>query len=69
MIANAIYTVLIIFYEARKKENDVARKFQYPMCVAMGFGMAEMLLYYLRKFQETSILLPTGTVLFIIMLI
>ena len=39
------------------------------MCVAMGFGMAEMLLYYLRRFQQTSILLSIGTMLFIIMLI
>ena len=43
MVANAVYTVVIILYEARKKENDVAPKFRYPMCVAMGFGMAEMI--------------------------
>ena len=69
MVANAVYTVVIILYEARKAGNDVAQKFQYPMYVAMGFAMAEMFLYYLRRFQQTSILLSTGTMLFIIMLI
>ena len=69
MVANAVYTVVIILYEVRKAGNDVAQKFQYPMYVAMGFGMAEMFLYYLRRFQQTSILLSTGTMLFIIMLI
>ena len=39
------------------------------MCVLIVFGMAEMFLYYLREFQQTSILLPIGTLLFIIMLI
>ena len=60
---------MIILYEARKKENDVAQKFRYPMCVAMGFGMAEMIFYYLRRFEQISILLSMGTMLFIIMLI
>ena len=69
MFANVVYTVAIILYEARKKGNDVAKKFQYPMYVAMGFGMAEMFLYYLRRFEQRSILLSTGTMLFIIMLI
>lgn len=34
-----------------------------------GFGMAEMLFYYLRRFEQISILLSMGTMLFIIMLI
>lgn len=61
MVANAVYTVALILYEARKEGNDEAKKFQYPMCVLIVFGMAEMFLYYLRKFQQTSILLPIGT--------
>ncbi len=69
MVANAVYIVVLIFYEARKEGNDEAKKFQYPMCALIVFGMAEMFLYYLRKFQQTSILLPIGTLLFIIMLI
>lgn len=69
MAANAVYTVALILYEARKVGNEDARKFQYPMCAIMTFGMAEMVLYYLRKFQRTSILLSIGTMLFIIMLI
>ena len=69
MFGNAVYTVALILYEARKEGNDEAKKFQYPMCALIVFGMAEMFLYYLRKFQQTSILLPIGTLLFIIMLI
>ena len=69
MVANVVYTVVIILYEAGKKENDVAQKFRYPMCVVMGFGMAEMIFYYLRRFEQISILLSMGTMLFIIMLI
>ena len=69
MVANVVYTVVIILYEAGKKENDVAKKFRYPMCVVMGFGMAEMIFYYLRRFEQISILLSMGTMLFIIMLI
>ena len=56
MVANAVYTVVIILYEARKVGNDEAKKFQYPMYVVMGFGMAEMILYYLclREYGEVS---------------
>ncbi len=32
MVANAVYTVALILYEARKEGNDEAKKFQYPMC-------------------------------------
>ena len=52
-----------------KKENDVAKNSGNPMCVVMGFGMAEMIFYYLRRFEQISILLSMGTMLFIIMLI
>ena len=69
MVANAVYTVALILYGARVEGNDEVMKFQYPMFVLIVFGMAEMFLYYLRKFQQTSILLPIGTLLFIIMLI
>ena len=51
MVANAVYTVALILYEARKEGNDEAKKFQYPMCVLIVFGMVEMFLYYLRKFS------------------
>ena len=49
MVANVVYTVVIILYEAGKKENDVAQKFRYPMCVVMGFGMAEMISLLFKK--------------------
>lgn len=39
------------------------------MYLIMCFGIAELFTYYIRKFQQTSILLPLGTMLFIIMLI
>lgn len=69
LIANVIYMIVIIHYEAGKLENESAREFKYPMYSIMLFGVLELILYYVRKFQTTSIFLPIGTMLFIIMLI
>ena len=69
MLVNAIYTVVLIHYESRGKKNEAADNFRYPMYLIMCFGIAELFTYYIRKFQQTSILLPLGTMLFIIMLI
>lgn len=69
MVINALYTVGIIHYETTKGNNKDARNFKYPMYLIMGFGVGELIVYYFQKFQKTSILLPLGTMLFIIMLI
>ena len=69
MLANVVYTVGIIHYEAIRLENESAKEFKYPMYIVMFFGMLELLLYYIRNFQTTSICLPIGTMLFIVMLV
>ncbi len=69
MLINVVYTFVLIRYEAKNEKNESARYFKYPMYIIMCFGMMEMLLYYVRKFQNTSVFLPLGNMIFIIMLI
>lgn len=69
MICNVIYTFVLIHYEARVEENESAREFTYPLYIVLGFGVAELILYYARHFKTTSIFLPLGTMGFIIVLI
>lgn len=69
MLVNAAYTIGLIHYEAKQLGNELARKFRYPMYLIMYFALSELLLYYIRKFQQTSVFLPLGTLLFILMLI
>lgn len=51
------------------EENESAREFTYPLYIVLGFGVAELILYYARHFKTTSIFLPLGTMGFIIALI
>jgi GGDEF domain-containing protein len=69
MFVNAAYTIGLIHYEAKQLGNKLARKFRYPMYLIICFSLSELLVYYIRKFQQTSIFLPLGTLLFILMLI
>ena len=69
MFVNAAYTIGLIHYEAKQLGNELARKFRYPMYLIMCFALSELLIYYIRKFQQTSVFLPLGTLLFILMLI
>ena len=69
MLVNVIYTILLIRYETVKLQNEAASHFKYPMYLVMGFGVAELVAYYVRHFQQTSLFLPLGTMLFIILLI
>lgn len=69
LLINAIYTIVLVHYEAKSQDNEDAWYFRYPMYIIMCFGMMEMILYYIRKFQNTSIFLPLGTMVFIIMLL
>ena len=69
MLVNAAYTIGLIHYEAKQLGNELARKFRYPMYLIMYFALSELLVYYIRRFQQTSVFLPLGTLLFILMLI
>ena len=39
------------------------------MYLVMALGAAELIAYYIRHFQQTSIFLPLGTMLFILLLV
>lgn len=69
MLANAVYTVVLIHYEALTLGNESARDFKLPMYLIMFFGVTELIAYYIQKFQQTSSFLSLGTMLFIILLI
>lgn len=69
MLVNVIYTVILIRYESIKLQNEAARHFKYPMYLVMAFGVAELIAYYIQHFQQTSIFLPFGTVLFTLLLV
>ena len=69
MLVNVIYTVTLIRYESIKLQNEATRHFKYPMYLVMAFGVAELITYYIQHFQQTSIFLPFGTMLFILLLV
>lgn len=69
MLVNVIYTVILIRYESIKLQNEAARHFKYPMYLVMAFGVAELIAYYIQHFQQTSIFLPFGTMLFTLLLV
>lgn len=69
MLVNVIYTVTLIRYESIKLQNEAARHFKYPMYLVMALGAAELVAYYIRHFQQTSLFLPLGTMLFILLLV
>lgn len=69
MACNVVYTFAVIHYEAKVEENESAKEFTYPLYIVLGFGVVEMVLYYVRHFQTTSVFLPLGTMGFIIALI
>lgn len=69
MMANVIYVILLIYYESRKNGNRDAGKFRLPMYTVMVFAAAELVIYYVRGFRKTSVFLPLGTIVFIVMLI
>ena len=69
MAANGVYVFWAIGREARQGGNEIARRFRLPLYIVIVFGLAEMAAYYFRGFRDTSIFLPTGTILFIVMLV
>lgn len=69
MLANALYVFWAIHREARQEDGSLAGRIRVPLYVLMAFGLMEMLSYYIRLFDDISIFLPTGTVVFIVMLI
>ena len=69
MMITIVYTFAMIHYEAVELKNEAAREFKYPVYIIMIFGAMELIMYYIRDFKKTSIFLPLGTLVFIVVLI
>lgn len=69
MALNVVYVILVIRYEAARGDNSFAKIFQIPLYIVVIFGATELAAYYARGFRETSVFLPIGTIVFILMLI
>lgn len=69
MLLNALYVFWAIHREARQENGSLAGRIRLPLYVLMAFGLMEMISYYIRLFDDISIFLPTGTIVFIVMLI
>lgn len=68
MAVDAVCIFLFIHIEIHKENNDLARKLRLPLYVVICFGVAELITYYINDFRQTSIFLPVGTIIFIVML-
>ena len=69
MAVNGVYVFWAIGREVRLTDNENAKRFRLPLYIVMVFGLAELAAYYFRGFRDTSVFLPTGTILFIVMLV
>ena len=68
MAANVFFVFYCLNIEIKKENNDMARKFRFPLYVVMSFAAGELITYYLNDFRETSYFIPMGTIIFIVML-
>jgi len=68
MAANVFFVFYCLHVEITKEQNDMAKKFSFPLYVVILFAAGELITYYLHDFRETSYFIPLGTIVFIIML-
>ena len=68
MLINVVCVFVFTQLEIRREHNEMAKKMRLPLYVVMLFAAAELVVYYLRDFTQTSIFIPLGTIVFIIML-
>ena len=69
MACNAVFVFWAVSYEARHGKNQMASLFRIPLFCIVLFGVSELIMYYVNEFRRTSVFIPLGTILFIIMLI
>lgn len=69
MALNALYVFWAVHQEARLEKESLASRLRVPLYILMAFGIMELVSYYVRLFDDISIFLPTGTLVFIVMLI
>ena len=68
MALNVVCVYLFMREEIVREQNALAKKFRFPLGVVMVFAALELVVYYLRDFRETSVFIPLGTIVFIVML-
>ena len=65
---NAVYMFWAVHREAWKNKGSAASRFRIPLYAMLAFGIMEMIHYYTPS-RTTSIFLPTGVMVFILMLV
>ena len=68
MAANVFCVYAGIRQEVTQANNHMAAKYRIPLYVVMLFALLELVIYYINDFRQTSVFLPLGTIVFIIML-
>ena len=65
---NAVYMLLAVHMEAWKNKGSAANRFRIPLYTMLAFGIMEIIYYYMPV-RTTSIFLPTGVTIFILLLV
>lgn len=65
---NAMYMFFAVHREAWKNKGSAASMFRIPLYTILVFGLMEIIYFYFPS-RTTSIFLPTGVMLFILMLV
>ena len=68
MAVNVLCVFAGVHGEIRQGNGEMAVKFRLPLYIAVLFALCELIVYYIRDFRETSVFLPLGTIIFIVML-
>lgn len=69
MLVNVVYVFWGLRGELRLADSEIVRRFRLPLYIVITFALAELVTYYFRDFRDTSVFLPAGTIVFIIMLV
>ena len=69
MAANVVYVFWGMDREVRMTDDEVVKRYRLPLYIVMVFALLELAAYYFRGFRGTSIFLPVGTIVFIVMLV
>lgn len=65
---NAVYMFWAVHREAWKQKGSAASRFRVPLYTMLAFGFMEMIHYYTPS-RTTSFFLPTGVMIFILLLV
>ena len=66
---NAVYMLLAIHWESRENRGSMVGRLRGPLYTMIVFGILEMVYYYMPMMNGSSIFLPSGVMIFVLMLI